>query len=102
MGDDQDIGSDLAVVLGTRDGIEIVLRSVQCTSNGVVIHLYGRPNERTTRLDAEYRAAFEDWAHLAVATKQRGERPPPPPRQPGELLNDLALTLSDDADTTYR
>ena len=102
MGDDQDIGSDLGVVLGSVDGIEVVLRGVQCGSDGVVIHLYGRPSERTDRLDAEYRVAFEEWAGLAVAAKERGERPPPPPPQPGELLNGLGLTVRDDVDTTYR
>jgi hypothetical protein len=102
MADDQDIGSDLGVVLGSVDGIEVVLRGVQCGSDGVVIHLYGRPSKRTDRLDAEYRVAFEEWAGLAVAAKERDERPPAPPPQPGELLNGLALTLRDDVDTTYR
>jgi hypothetical protein len=100
MGDDQDIGSDLAVVLGSVDGIEVVLRGVQCGSDDVVIHLYGRPSDRTDRLDADYRVAFEEWAGLAVAAKERGERPPAPPPQPGELLNSLWLTLRDDVDTT--
>jgi hypothetical protein len=53
MGGDQDSNPDLAVVLGSVDGIEVVLRGVRCTSDGVVIHLYGRPSERTDRLDAE-------------------------------------------------
>jgi hypothetical protein len=102
MGDDQDVGSDVSVALGSVDGIEVVLRGVQCTSDGVVIHLYGRPSERTDRLDADYRAAFEGWARLAVAAKKRGERAPDPPPQPGELLNGLELTLRDDVNTTYR
>jgi hypothetical protein len=102
MGDDQDIGSDLGVALGRFDGIEVVLRDVQCSFDGVVIRLYGRPSELTDRLDADYRAAFEEWAGLAIAAKQRGERPPDPPPQPGELLSRLGLTLRDDVDTTYR
>jgi hypothetical protein len=102
MGDDQDIGSDVAVLLGSVDGIQVVLRGVQRTSDGVVVQLYGRPSERTDRLDADYRAAFEEWARLAVAAKERGERPPAPPPQPGELLNGIGLTLRDDVNTPYR
>jgi hypothetical protein len=102
MGDDQDSKPDLAVVLGSVDGIEVVLRGVQCTSDGVVIHLYGRPSERRDQLDADYRAAFEEWARVGVAAKERGERPPTPPPQPGERLNGLGLILRDDVDTTYR
>jgi hypothetical protein len=102
MGDDQDFGSDLGAALGSVDGIEVVLRDIQCSSEGVVIRLYGRPSELTHRLDADHRAAFEEWAGLAVAAQERGERPPDPPPQPGELLSRLGLTLRDDVDTTYR
>ena len=34
--------------------------------------------------------------------KTRGERPPDPPEQPGAMLGELGLRLSDDVETCYR
>jgi secreted protein with Ig-like and vWFA domain len=49
-------------VLGTVDGIEIVLRALQCTDDGITVDLYGRANALTERLDA----AFADWEQVAI------------------------------------
>jgi hypothetical protein len=90
--------SDLAD-LGAADGIEIVLDAVECKADRVTVRFHGRASALTERLDASYRAAFAAWEPLAIAAKQRGERAPDPPRQPGEMLNDVALIVSDDAGT---
>jgi hypothetical protein len=94
--------SDLEAELGEVAGIEIVLCRVQFTGDSVAIHLRGRQSAVTDALDAAYRIAFAAWEHEALAAKRRGERPPDPPAQPGEVLSAIALRLRDDARTSYR
>lgn len=92
---------DLQVHLGEVDGIEIVLRGVEFTADGVVVHLFARQDALTHELDAAYRTAFEAWAKEAIAARRRGERPPDAPAQPGAMLNEISLRLQDDAGTSY-
>jgi hypothetical protein len=89
-------------VLGTVDGIEIVLRALRCTDERVTVDVYGRANALTEELDAAYRAAWDEWEPVAIDAKRRGVRPPDPPTQPGTRLNDIRMWVSDDAGTAYR
>jgi hypothetical protein len=89
-------------VLGTVEGIEIVLRELRCTEEGVTVDLSGRANATTEQLDAAYRAAWDEWEPVAIDAGKRGVRPPDPPTQPGVRLNAIPMTLSDDAGTAYR
>jgi hypothetical protein len=88
-------------VLGTVDGIEIVLRALRCTDEGVTVELYGRANALTEQLDATFQAAWDEWEPVAIDAKRRGVRAPDPPTQPGTRLSDIPMTLSDDAGTAY-
>jgi hypothetical protein len=89
-------------VLGTVEGIEIVLRELRCTEDGVTVDLYGRANTITEQLDAAYRAAWEEWEPVVIDAKKRGVRPPDPPAQPGARLNAIRMWLTDDVGTAYR
>ena len=74
------------------------------TRTGVVIYLYGLPNESTRALDAEYDAAFQEWISDRKAARERGESSPPrdPPTQPGTLLiYGARLGLTDDLGNGY-
>ncbi len=68
----------------------------------VVVHVDARRNAHTDALDAGFMAAIAEWAAVASELRSRGERPPNPPAQPGELLATMTLSLTDDVGTTYR
>lgn len=84
------------------DGIPLVFGGLLATATGVFIHMYCAPNEATEALDADYRAAFEAWKAEAAAARDREERPPDAPWQPGTMLHKLPLILNDDLGTQYR
>jgi hypothetical protein len=89
-------------LLGTVDGIEIVLRALRCTDEGVTVDLYGRANPTTEQLDAAYRAAWDEWEPVAIDAKKRGVSAPDPPTQPGTRLNAVRMWVSDDVGTAYQ
>lgn len=90
------------MVLGEIEGIAIVLRAVDVSADGVVVHLGARRNARTDELDCAFETAVEAWELVAVAARHRGQRPPTAPAQPGAMLGDVPLCLHDDAGTDYR
>jgi hypothetical protein len=94
--------SDLDADLGEIDGIAVILDAVGFADGAIVVHLRARRSMRRDELDAGFQAAFANWEQVASAARERGERPPDPPPQPGALLNAIALRLHDDAGTSYR
>jgi hypothetical protein len=81
------------------DGIMVIVRCVEIADT-VTVRLTARRNHATDALDAEYLAAA--WAETAIEHRRRGADPPVPPRQPGQPLAELNLTIADDAGTPYR
>jgi hypothetical protein len=91
-------------VLGEVKGVTVVLGALLSTRTGVVIYLYGLPNESTRAWDAEYDAALQEWISDLQAARERGESSPPrdPPTQPGTILtHGMRLKLTDDLGTRY-
>lgn len=92
-------------VLGEVKGVTVVLGALLSIQTGVVIYLYGLPNESTRAWDAEYDAAMQEWMSDWQAARERGENKPPrdPPRDPAftVLVNGMRLKLTDDLGTQY-
>jgi hypothetical protein len=85
--------SPLRTVL-TRDGVEVVLVSVEVWPDEVVVRARGLPSERTAALEREYSEALHGWH------RQRGD-PEATPRQPAERILELDVSVADDAGTPY-
>ena len=81
-------------------GVTVVLVTVELWTSGLVVRLAGLRNALTDELDAGFEGTLVSWA----AGLKAGDSPrdPPAPRQPGERLHRLPLTISDDARTRYR
>jgi hypothetical protein len=78
--------------LGERDGVELVLVSVEAWTDEIVVRIRGLPNDVTTRLDAEFGRALEAW--------HRSGSEGSPPEQPAEwIFPDVEVT--DDLGTVY-
>jgi hypothetical protein len=79
--------------LFTRDGIDVLLVSLELWPQHVVVRLAGLPNEITDDQERRYELEFEHWGRTV---------PGNPPEQPGtRLLGPLRVTVDDDARTTY-
>jgi hypothetical protein len=85
------VASPLARI-GQRDGVELVLVSVEAWPDEVVVRLRGLPNDLTERLDAGFQLALE-------SDTRAGRRPP---AQPAERIFDFEITVADDVGTEYR
>ena len=78
-----------------RDGVDLVLVSVEVWSDEVVVRLRGLPTQVTEALDGDVHTALNE---LHRQDERGGESLPV---QPAERTFDFALTLSDDVGTTY-
>jgi hypothetical protein len=87
--------------VGCVDGVALVLDSVELIEGCPVVKLAGVRNARTRALDAEHDRALEAWAQQVRRAARDGEPTPAPPAQPGELLRAVAVSVQDDAGTTY-
>src|SRR3954447_21557981 len=86
--------------LADVDGITVVLVSVELWTSGMFVRLAGLRSALTDELDAEFDGAMIHWGVLAEDARA-GSANPPAPRQPGERLMRLPLTVSDDLGTAY-
>jgi hypothetical protein len=77
-----------------RDGVEVVLVSVEVWPDEVVVRARGLPNERTAVLERELGEALERWH------RQGRDRDAAPP-QPAECIFDFEVSVADDAGTVY-
>jgi len=85
--------SPLRTVL-ERDGVEVVLVSVEVWPDEVVVRARGLPSERTADLEREFSEALEGW-------REQGGDGDTVPRQPAERIFDLDVSVADDAGTAY-
>ena len=82
--------------LADVDGVTVVIASVELWTAGVVVRLAGMRSPQTDQLDAAHRLETTHWA---AGYAERGTAPP---AQPGAVLIDSPLELSDDLATVYR
>jgi hypothetical protein len=85
--------SPLRTVL-EREGVEVVLVSVEAWPDEVVVRARGLPSERTAALEREFGEANERWHRHG---RGRGSVPP----QPAEYIFDFEVSVADDAGTAY-
>ena len=79
--------------LFTRDGIDVLLVSVELWPEHLVVRLAGLPNEITRDRLRRHELEFEQWGRTASGD---------PPEEPGtRLLAPLRIAVDDDAGTTY-
>jgi hypothetical protein len=76
-----------------RDGVELVLVSVEAWPDEVVVRLRGLPTDLTARLEASFHDGLERW-------HAEGAHGSPPP-QPADAVFDFDVSVSDDAETRY-
>jgi hypothetical protein len=77
-----------------------VLVSIELWTSGMFVRLAGLRSALTDELDAEFDGVMTDWGVLANDARSAGAKPRAP-RQPGERLMRLPLTVSDDLGTDY-
>jgi hypothetical protein len=77
-----------------RHGVEVVLVSIEVWPDDVMVRARGLPSERTAALEDEFSDALER------SNRQGGDRDAAP-RQPAELIYDVAVSVADDAGTAY-
>ena len=77
-----------------RDGVVVVLVSVEVWPDEVVVRARGLPNDQTAALKHEFSEALETW-------HQQGRDRHAMPRQPAEKVFDLDVSVADDARTVY-
>jgi hypothetical protein len=85
--------SPLLTVL-EREGVEVLLVSVEAWPDEVVVRARGLPSERTAALEREFSEALEGW-------NQRGRDRDAVPRQPADCIFDVEVSVADDAGTVY-
>jgi hypothetical protein len=78
--------------LGLRDGVELVLVSVEAWPDELMVRLRGFPSATTARLEAEHEQALGAW-HDAGADGA-------PPYQPAERIFP-EVSISDNVETAY-
>jgi hypothetical protein len=84
--------SPLRVVL-TRDGIDLVLVSVEVWPDEIVLRMRGLPSNLTARLENGFHNALAAWSDKGRAGS--------PPQQPAERIFDFDVRVSDDVGTAY-
>jgi hypothetical protein len=82
------------VSVGEREGVELILVSVEAWPDEIVIRMRGRPSPLTGRLEDDFETALAAW--------HRNGRVGKTPEQPGERVFGLDLVVTDDAGTDYR
>jgi len=85
--------SPLRTVL-ERDGVEVVLVSVEVWRDEVVVRARGLPSEGTVAFEREFSDALERW-------NRQGADRAALPRQPAERIFDLDVSVADGAGTAY-
>ena len=85
--------SPLRTVL-ERDGIEVVLVSVEVWRDEVVVRARGLPAEGAVALEREFSDALERW-------NRQGNDRDAMPRQPAERIFDLDVSVADGLGTAY-
>jgi hypothetical protein len=85
--------SPLRTVL-ERDGVEVVLVSVEAWPDEVVVRARGLPAARTATLERDY------WKALDEGHRKRGGNEAVP-AQPAEEIFDFEVLVADDAGTAY-
>ena len=85
--------SPLASV-GEREGVELILVSVEAWPDEIVVRMRGRPSLLTERLEEEFATALETW--------HRDGREGHIPEQPGERILGFELHVADDVGTDYK
>jgi|tagenome__1003787_1003787.scaffolds.fasta_scaffold20940939_5 hypothetical protein len=86
------VASPLVPVL-QRDGVTVMLVSVEAWPDEIVVRMRGLPSEVTARLDTEFHEALEAW--------HREGRTSPLPQQPADQIFDIDILVSDDVGTLY-
>jgi len=87
-----------AAPLADADGITVILTTVELWTSGTFVRLAGLRSAHSDELDARFEEDLAGWVKYAPADPASGATHP---RQPGELLTRLPLTLSDDVGTLY-
>lgn len=77
-----------------RDGVEVMLVSVEVWSDEVVVRARGLPSQLTSALDREFHNDLDRWH------EQRAD-PQALPQQPAERIFDINVSVVDDVDTAY-
>ena len=77
-----------------REGVEVVLVSVEVWPDEVVVRARGLPSERAAALEREFDAALEAW-------HQQGRDRQAVPGQPAEGIFEVQISVADDAGTAY-
>ena len=85
--------SPLRTVL-EREGVEVVLVSVEAWPDEVVVRVRGLPSERTAALEREFGERLGRW-------HQQGRDRDAVPREPADYIFDVDVSVSDDAGTVY-
>jgi hypothetical protein len=78
-----------------RDGVELVLVSIEVWSDEVVVRVRGLPSELTAALEREFGEALERW-------DRQGRDKDALPAQPFERIFDVDVSVGDDVGTVYR
>jgi hypothetical protein len=81
------------VRLGEREGVEVVLVTIEAWPDEVAVRMRGLPSSQTAELEATYFDALEAW-HGEGAMGSA-------PVQPAEALLRFDVSISDDAGTIY-
>jgi hypothetical protein len=82
------------VSVGEREGVELILASVEAWPDEIVIRMCGRPSPLTQRLEDDFHTALEAWHREA----REGEAP----EDPGARILGLDLFVTDDVGTSYK
>jgi hypothetical protein len=87
------LGPDTPVRVGRIDDLEVDLNAV-IVDTGIHVDLSIRDSPRRDALLLEFQADFDSWAALR-------DRDAEPPRNPGERLLTVTISITDDVGTTY-
>jgi hypothetical protein len=80
------------VRIAERDGVELVLTTVEAWPDEVVVRLRGAPSERTSRLDMDFHRSLDTW--------HREHQTDPQP-QPAEHVFEFDVIVADNVGTVY-